>query len=84
MENNEIMNNEAAIETTEEIVENFDFAKSAKMGAIVGISMIVGMITYKYVGEPLIAKVKAKIAEKKENKIVVETDEVQNVDSAIE
>ena len=58
MENNAIMNNEV-IETTEEVIENTGMSKGIKIAAGVGLSVIVGFVVYKYVGKPMIAKIKA-------------------------
>ena len=54
---NEIMNNEEVIETTEEIVKATSNG-GMKTAAIVGGSMILGGLAYKFVVAPTVAKVK--------------------------
>lgn len=58
MEINEIMNNEEVMEaTTEEVVK----ASSGKVGisAGIGLAVLAGVVIYKYVGKPMVAKIKA-------------------------
>ena len=56
METNEIMNNEEVMEaTTEEVVK-----------ASSGLAVLAGVVIYKYVGKPMIAKIKAQ----KEQRII--------------
>lgn len=57
MENN-VLNNEEVIETTEEIA-NVSSGKAIKIAAGVGVTVLVGFVVYKYVGKPMIAKIKA-------------------------
>lgn len=63
MENTAIMNNEV-METTEEIIET-GMSKGLKVAAGIGLTVIVGVIAYKYVAKPVIAKIKAEINQKK-------------------
>ena len=60
METNEIMNNEEVIETTAEEVTKVSSGKGFKVAAGIGLAVLVGVIAYKYVGKPVIAKIKAK------------------------
>ena len=64
MENTKIMNNEV-IETTEEVIENTGMNKGIKVAAGIGLSVVVGVIVYKYVAKPVIANIKAQIEQKK-------------------
>ena len=75
MENTEIMNNDV-IEATEEVIENTGMSKGIKIAAGVGLSVVVGYVLYKYVAKPVVAKIKARINQKKmaaeENTIISE------------
>lgn len=75
MENTKIMNNEV-IEATEEVIENTGMSKGMKIAAGIGLSVVVGVVVYKYVAKPVIANIKAKIEQKKmattEQKIYVD------------
>lgn len=64
MNNNEIMNNEV-VEATEEVIENAGLSKGVKIAAGIGLSVVVGVIVYKYVEKPVIANIKAQIEQKK-------------------
>lgn len=64
MENTEIMNNEV-IEATEEVIENTGMSKGVKIAAGIGLSVIVGVVVYKYVAKPVIANIKTQIEQKK-------------------
>ncbi len=64
MENTKIMNNEV-IEATEEVIENTGMNKGIKVAAGIGLSVVVGVIVYKYVAKPVIANIKAQIEQKK-------------------
>lgn len=64
MDNTKIMNNEV-IEVTEEVIENTGMSKSVKIAAGIGLSVIVGVVVYKYVAKPVIANIKAQIKQKK-------------------
>lgn len=64
MENTEIMNNDV-IEATEEVIENTGMSKGIKIAAGVGLSVVVGYVLYKYVAKPVVAKIKARINQKK-------------------
>ncbi len=64
MENTNIMNNEV-IEATEEVIENTGVRKGIKIAAGVGLSVVVGVVVYKYVAKPVIANIKTQIAQKK-------------------
>jgi hypothetical protein len=65
METNEIMVNDEVIETTEEIAKTSS-GKGFKMVAGIGLAVVVGVLTYKYVAKPIWAKFKAK----KESQII--------------
>ena len=58
MNNNEIMNNEV-VEATEEVIENAGLSKGVKIAAGIGLSVVVGVVVYKYVAKPVIANIKA-------------------------
>ena len=47
MNNNEIMNNEV-VEATEEVIENTGLSKGVKIAAGIGLSVVVGVVVYKY------------------------------------
>lgn len=64
MNNTEIMNNEV-IEATEEVIENTGMSKGIKVAAGIGLSVVVGVIVYKYVAKPVIANIKTQIEQKK-------------------
>lgn len=64
MDNTKIMDNEV-IEVTEEVVENAGMSKGIKIAAGIGLSVIVGVVVYKYVAKPVIANIKAQINQKK-------------------
>lgn len=64
MENNEIMNNEV-VGDIEEVTENAGLSKGAKIIAGIGLGTVVGLIAYKYVGKPVVAKIKARFKQKK-------------------
>ena len=57
MENNEIMNNDEVMETTEEIVNTVSHS-GMKTAAMIGAAMIAGALTYKFVVVPAGAKLK--------------------------
>ena len=65
MENNEILTNEEVMETTEEIV-NASSGKCFKVAAGIDLAVLAGVVAYKYIGKPLLAKIKAKKEEKQE------------------
>lgn len=50
MNNNEIMNNEV-VEATEEVIENAGLSKGVKIAAGIGLSVVVGVVVYKYVAK---------------------------------
>ena len=56
METNEIMNNEEVMETTTEEIVKASSGKGFKVAASVGLAVLA---IYKYVGKPMIAKIKA-------------------------
>lgn len=64
MDNTKIMNDEV-IEVTEEVIENTGMSKGIKIAAGIGLSVIVGVVVYKYVAKPVIANIKAQINQKK-------------------
>ena len=57
---NEILTNENVVETAEEVIEKVDSCKGIKIAAGVGGAVILGVIAYKFIVKPMIAKVKAK------------------------
>lgn len=57
MENNEIMNNDEVMETTEEIVNTVSHS-GMKTATTIGLAMIAGALTYKFVVVPATAKFK--------------------------
>lgn len=79
MENTEIMNNEV-IEATEEIVET-GMSKGVKVAAGIGLTVVVGVIAYKYVAKPVIAKIRAEIEQRKAKDNVIEIQEEDLDDS---
>ena len=56
---NEILTNENVVETAEEVVETVNSCKGIKVAAGVGGAVILGVIAYKFIVKPIIAKVKA-------------------------
>lgn len=64
MDNTKIMDNEV-IEATEEVIENTGMSKGIKIAAGIGLSVLVGVVVYKYVAKPVIANIKAQIHQKK-------------------
>lgn len=64
MNNTEIMNNEV-VEATEEVIENTGLSKGVKVAVGIGLSIVVGVIVYKYVAKPVIANIKTQIEQKK-------------------
>ncbi len=59
---NEIMNNDEVMETTEEIVKTA--SKGFGKATTIGISMIVGGLAYKFIVAPTVGKLKAMKARK--------------------
>ena len=57
---NEILTNENVVETAEEVIEKVDSCKGVKIVAGVGGAVILGVIAYKFIVKPIIAKVKTK------------------------
>lgn len=84
MENTEIMNNEI-IEATEEVIESTGMSKGIKVTAGIGLSVVVGVIAYKYVVKPVIANIKAQIEQKKmaaeEQTIIMDESDVEVEDN---
>lgn len=58
MENNEIMNNEEVIETTTEEIVKAASNGGMKKATTIGLAMIAGALTYKFVVVPAAAKFK--------------------------
>lgn len=83
MNNTEIMNNEV-IEATEEVIENTGISKGIKVAGI-GLSVVVGVIVYKYVAKPVIANIKTQIEQKKmaaeEQTIILDESDVVEEDN---
>lgn len=69
METMEIMNDEEVIETTEEILDE-DSGNGLKKVVGIGLVGLVGFAAYRYVAKPIIAKIKARKEQQKENKVV--------------
>lgn len=84
MNNTEIMNNEV-IEATEEVIENTGMSKGIKVAAGIGLSVVVGVIVYKYVAKPVIANIKTQIKQKKmaaeEQTIILDESDVVEEDN---
>lgn len=81
MENNEIMVNEEVIEVTEEIA-NAGVSKGFKVAVGIGLTALGGVIAYKYVIKPLVAKIKAKKAQQEINGETIDLpdDEIEVID----
>ena len=71
MNNNEIMNNEV-VEATEEVIENAGLSKGVKIAAGIGLSVVVGVVVYKYVAKPVIEQ--KKMAAEDDTVILEESD----------
>lgn len=56
---NEILTNESVVETAEEVVETMNSCKGIKVVAGVGGAVILGVIAYKFIVKPMVAKIKA-------------------------
>lgn len=84
MNNTEIMNNEV-IEATEEVIENTGMSKGIKVAVGIGLSVVVGVIVYKYVAKPVIANIKTQIEQKKmaaeEQTIILDESDVAEEDN---
>lgn len=84
MNNTEIMNNEV-IEATEEVIENTGMSKGIKVAAGIGLSVVVGVIVYKYIAKPVIANIKTQIEQKKmaaeEQTIILDESDVVEEDN---
>lgn len=84
MEENNIMNNEEVMETTEEIVEAVSKGDFKKVTAF-GLGMLAGVVAYKYVFKPAGTKIKTWYGNRKTKKddvvdceFVVEDDETDD------
>lgn len=75
----EILTNENIVETAEEVIETVDSCKAVKVIAGVGGAVILGVIAYKFIVKPIVAKIKAKHDDTIETETEV-TDE-ENKDS---
>lgn len=80
MENNEILTNEEVMETTEEIV-NASSGKGFKVAAGIGLAVLAGVVAYKYIGKPLLAKIKAQKEKQEITDVEFSESERQDVDS---
>lgn len=60
METNEIMNNEEVMEATTEEVVKASSEEEFRVAACIGLVVLAGVVIYKYVGKPMIAKIKAR------------------------
>lgn len=58
MDTNEIIANEEVIEIAEELAIA-DFGKGFKIATGIGLAVLAGVIAYKYIAKPLLAKIKA-------------------------
>ncbi len=58
METNEILHNEAGLETSAEELTKVSSGKGLKVAAGIGLAVLAGVVIYKYVGKPMIAKIK--------------------------
>lgn len=81
MENNEIMVNEEVMEATEEIA-TAGVSKGFKVAVGIGLAAIGGVIAYRYVVKPLVAKIKAKRAQSEIDKepVILEENEFGETD----
>lgn len=64
MENNEVLNNEEVIETTQEVFT--ESGNGSLIAAGVGLGLIASVVAYKYAVKPIVAKIKKHIQDKKE------------------
>ena len=69
MDTKEMMVNDEVLEATEEIATTGS-SKGLKIAGIVGLSVLGGMIIYKYVVKPTIAKIRAKKELESESNVV--------------
>lgn len=76
METNDVMNNDEIMETTTEGIVKMSSGKNVNISAGIGLVVLAGIAIYKYVGKPIIAKIKAK----KERKIIDTSFEDLNID----
>lgn len=72
METNEIINNEEVMETTTEEIVKASSGRGLKVAAGIGLAVLAGVVIYRYVGKPMIAKIKA---QKEQQIIDAEWDE---------
>lgn len=80
METNEIMTNEEVIETTEEIAKASS-GKAFKVTVGLGLGVLAGVLAYRYIVKPMIAKIKE---EKEQQKIEAEGTVVGIVEEDVE
>ena len=80
METNEIMTNEEVIETTEEIAKAGS-GKAFKVTVVLGLGVLAGVLAYKYIVKPMVAKIKA---EKEQQKIEAEGKVIGTVEEDVE
>lgn len=64
MENNEIINDEVIEATTD--LTTTGLSKGFKVNLGIGLTVLAGVVTYKYVIKPVVKKIKAKRAQKAE------------------
>ena len=76
MDTNEIMVNEEVIEVTEEIA-TAGSGNGIKMAAGIGLAVLGGVVAYKYIVKPMVAKIKAK---KEQQKIDAEFDDFEDAE----
>jgi hypothetical protein len=76
MDANEIVENEEIVESTAKNVS----AKALKIGVGVGVTALVGVLTYKFVIKPIVNKIKKKHQPVVEAEIVEEDDSDEEVE----
>ena len=81
METNEIMNNEEIMETATDEITKGSSGKGVMIVAGIGLAVLAGMAIYKYVGKPMLAKMKA---QKEQTANEVEDPEWTEADDVIE
>lgn len=67
MEFNDVMNNDAIVETAENLFESAS-GDGLVIAACIGLGMIAGGVTYKFVVEPTVARIKIWKENKKDSK----------------
>lgn len=77
METNEIMVNEEDMTITEEMIATASSSKGFKVAVGVGLAVVGGVVAYKYVIKPIVAKIKAKKEQQRINEedVILSGDE---------